>query len=171
MMAIEALAKEIGAKSRKDIIKMLEEDKIRSEYEFEFGRADVFTEHRGEQIFVEIETFYGTRDPIEKLDCERSDGNMGTLRKYLKYVKKYVKELNRKNVKVIVVVLGLHILLFIEGLLKLRKIYREKYGIDVDFYTIDVENKRFISLEEILKQLRCLKEIASKITIREITEP
>jgi len=169
MMAIEALAKEIGAKSRKDIIKMLEEGKIRSEYEFEFGRADVFTEHRGKQIFVEIETFYGTENPIEKLDCERSDGTVGTLRKYLKYV----EELNRKNIKIIVVILGLHMLLFMEGLLKLRKIYREKYDINVDFnfYTIDVENKRFISLEEILKLLKHLKKISEEVKIREISEP
>jgi len=57
-----------------------------------------------------------------------------------------------------VVLLGLHALLYAEKLVRLRKIYKDNYGLDVDFYVIDVEKERLISLREVLCTLKYLKD-------------
>ncbi len=157
VIVAEALAKEMGAKNRSEIIKMLKEGKIKTEYEFEEGRADLYMELPDMKVYLEIETFYGTKDPISrKLDNE-------TLNKYKIYK-------SRKDIKICVIILGLHILLFLRELLKLKRLYREEHNLNVEFYTIDVENKQLIPLQQVLRQLKQLNKVDENI-IREIAKP
>lgn len=149
MVVAEALAREMGARNKLEVVNMLSSGKIEAEkiLENEKGRADLYVDER--RLYVEIETFYGTGDPIsEKLDCKRPDGTLGTLRKYE----------DIKGAKVMVVLLGLHMLLYIKGLLALKKIYKNHYNLDVDFCTIDIENRRLVSLRDYLKHLKKLDE-------------
>ena len=84
MIVAEALAKELGAKSRSQVLDMLKSRRIEAEHEIETGkrRADLYVGEK--QLYVEVETFYGTRDPIaDKLDYEGPSGELGTLRKYV----------------------------------------------------------------------------------------
>ena len=160
MIVAEALAREMGAKNKSDVIDMLRNGRIKAEYEFDDGRADLYVGER--QLYVEIETLYGTGDPIsDKLDYEGIDGTLGTLRKY-RSMGGYVR--------VIVVLLGLHMLLYLRELLELKRIYKTYYNLDVEFCTVDIENKRLISINDILKQLKHLKKELNE-NLREAAEP
>ncbi len=139
---------------------MLRNGRIKAEYEFDDGRADLYIGER--QLYVEIETFYGTGDPISnKLDYEGIDGTLGTLRKCRSM---------GGHVRVIVVLLGLHMLLYLRELLELKRIYKTYYNLDVEFCTVDIENKRLVSIHDILKQLKHLKKELNE-KLREVAEP
>ncbi len=138
ILAVEALAKEMGAETREGIIEFLESGKIKTE-----GKVDIVADTGDEEIYVEIETLYGTGDPLDRLD--------GMLQKYVES-----NDVEKSRAKVIVVMLGLHMLMFLEQLLDLRKIYRRKHNLEVDFCTIDVERKRFVSLDEMLSRLKSI---------------
>jgi len=59
IIVIEILAKELGARSKEDVVRMLKEGVIETECDLGNGRrADICV--RRNQRFVEIETFYGT---------------------------------------------------------------------------------------------------------------
>jgi hypothetical protein len=140
LIAIKALAKELGAKNKEDVIEYLKQGKIKTEYEFNNFRADIFIPEQNR--YIEIETLYGTEDPIsKKLDKE-------TLSKY--------KNMNVNNIDI--VLLGLHLLLYAKYLYELKKIYKEEHNIKVNFYTIDVKNERLVPIKEI-------KEILSSFMV------
>jgi hypothetical protein len=86
---------------------------------------------------VEVETFYGTGDPIMKLDKE-------TLEKY--------KGRGVRRVDVVLLT-GLHALLYVRELVELRKVYHEE-GIEVNFYVPNVKDRELVPLDEILRLLR-----------------
>ncbi len=44
-------------------------------------------------------------------------------------------------------------LLFLRDLIKIKNIYRREHGIDVDFYTVNVKERKLVSLKEFLKLL------------------
>ncbi|MHA1609430.1 MAG: hypothetical protein ACTSUJ_05425 [Candidatus Njordarchaeales archaeon] len=134
ILVAEAIAKELGATKKDEIIQMLDEGVLKTEHLIEGGRADIYVPQ--EERYVEIETLYGTGNPLIKLDKE-------TLNKY-----------KGKRVRVDVVLLGLHMLLFFEELLRLKKIYREEHDVEVNFYTIDVKERRLVSLQSIFFSLR-----------------
>jgi len=135
LIAVKALAKELGAKDNKDVIELLKQGKIKTEEEFSKDfRTDIYIPEQNR--YIEIETFYGTGDPIsKKLDKE-------TLNKY-----------KGMHVNVDIVLLGLHLLLYAKDLFKLKKIYKE-YNIKVNFYTIDVKEERLVSIKEIRDMLK-----------------
>lgn len=102
--------------------------------------ADIFVIDSGE--VVEVETLYSAGfHPIDKLDHE-------TLRKYIGSGVERVR----------VVLLPLHFFMYLRSLAWLRKLYRERYGLDVEIYTVDVENERFISLSEAIELLKRLRK-------------
>lgn len=139
VIVVECLARELGAVSRDDIEKMLKNGRIRTECELGgSGRADVCVEGPKEHRFVEIGTFYDTGDPVMKLDKE-------TLRKYM--------ERGVRRVDVILLT-GLHALLYAQELVKLREIYHKEHGLEVNFYVPNVKDGRLIPLGEVLQQLR-----------------
>lgn len=133
IIVAEALAKELGARNRDQIISMIKEY-IETEKDINGGRADIYDKKRGR--YYEIETFYGVGDPISKLDKR-------TIYKY--------KE--RKITNVNIVLLGLHLLLYLKELWMLRRLYKEE-KININFYIVDVERREIISFAKFLKILR-----------------
>jgi hypothetical protein len=141
IIVIEILAKELGARSKEDVVRMLKERVIETECDLGNGRrADICV--RRNQRFVEIETFYGTGDPIRKLDKE-------TLSKY--------RESGENNVDVVLPT-GIQALLYAPKLIRLANLYQREYGIKVNFYLVNIEERRLISFKEVLQ---ILKEITS----------
>jgi hypothetical protein len=141
IIVIEILAKELGARSKEDVVRMLKEGVIETECDLGNGRrADICV--RRNQRFVEIETFYGTGDPIRKLDKE-------TLSKY--------RESGENNVDVVLPT-GIQALLYAPKLIRLANLYQREYGIKVNFYLVNIEERRLISFKEVLQ---ILKEITS----------
>jgi hypothetical protein len=141
VMVVECLARELGASNKHEVIRMLEEKEIETERELDGGRADIYV--RSQRRCVEIETFYGTGDPIDKLDKE-------TLRKYLD-LKKREYQVDRVDV---VLLTGVHALLYAHRLAKLAKIYRKQHHLEVNFYLPDLREKRLIPLRELFRILR-----------------
>jgi len=140
-IVVECLAGELGASNKHGVIRMLKEREIETERELGGGRADIYV--RSQRRCVEIETFYGTGDPIDKLDKE-------TLQKYL--------DLKKRGYQVdcvdVVLLTGLHALLYAERLAKLAKIYHEQHHLKVNFYLPDLKEKKLISLRKVLHMLR-----------------
>ena len=139
-IVVECLAKELGAVGENDVIRMLRDGVIRTECELGGGRrADICV--RGGR-YVEVETFYGLEkkykgNPIIKLDKE-------TLEKY--------KGRGIRRVDVVLLT-GLHALLYVRELVELRKVYHEE-GIEVNFYVPNVKDRKLVPLDEILRLLR-----------------
>jgi len=140
-IVVECLARELGASNKHEVIRMLKEEEIETERELDGGRADIYV--RSQRRCVEIETFYGTGDPIDKLDKE-------TLRKYLD-LKKREYQVDRVDV---VLLTGVHALLYAHRLAKLAKIYRKQHHLEVNFYLPDLREKRLIPLRELFRILR-----------------
>jgi len=147
LVAAEALGKELGAESEEEVAELFKRGFIKAEYELGGeGRADLCIEYPdGRRRFVEVETLYGVGreygDPQGKLEY--------TLEKY-----------RRAGVKdeVSIVLIGLHMLLYAEMLLKLKKIYRKEHRVNVEFYAINVEEPRLVPMKEVLEKLKELKE-------------
>jgi len=139
VVVVDFLARELGAKDRREIVEMLERGKIKTEYELDGGRVDIYVP--SQQRFVEVESFYGTGDPIDKLDKE-------TLRKYLL---KYRGTACRVDV---VLLTGVQALLYARRLIKLAELYRKREGLEVNFYVPNLEERRLVPLEEMLQLLR-----------------
>jgi hypothetical protein len=136
VIVVECLAKELGAKNKDDIVRMLKEGIIETECELGSGRADICLRHV--RRFVEIETFYGTGNPIKKLDKE-------TLSKYK----------GMKDVRVDVILLtSVQALLYAEELVKLTEIYSKEYGLEINFYIPNVRERKLIPLEQVFNKLR-----------------
>lgn len=134
---IKAVARELRAKSMGEIVQMLERGVIKTEYEFEGRKSDVYVCPADRHL--EVETFYGTGDPItDKLDNQ-------TLAKY------------RGEESVDVVLLGLHALLYAGKLLELARVYRKHHGLNVNFYIPDLKSGRLIPLHNVLDRLNQLK--------------
>jgi hypothetical protein len=139
MFVVECLARELGAKSKEEILRMLEDGKIETETERELrnrGRVDVYVNVPSRQRYVEVETFYGTGDPIIKKLKE-------TLSKY---------EGIARQVD-LVLLTGLQALLYARRLFELADFYRKK-GLEVNFYVPNLEEKRLVPLKEMLHMLR-----------------
>ena len=139
VVVVDFLARELGAKDRREIVEMLERGKIKTEYELDGGRVDIYVP--SQQRFVEVETFYGTGDPIDKLDKE-------TLHKYLL---KYRGTACRVDV---VLLTGIQALLYARRLIKLAELYRKREGLEVNFYVPNLEERRLVPLKEMLQLLK-----------------
>jgi hypothetical protein len=140
LAVIECLAEELGAKEK--AIEMLKRGKIKTEYELKGGRADIYVP--SQQRFVEIETFYGTGDPIIDKLKEK------TLRKYLS------SEYEGSRID-IVLLTGIQALLYARKLVNLAELYRKEYGLEVSFYLPNLRERKLIPLEEVFKMLRGIK--------------
>jgi hypothetical protein len=136
---VECLAKELGAKNRDEIIQMLKDNVIETECELGSGRrADICIKKFGIDRYIEIETFYGTGDPVRKLDKE-------TLSKYI----------GKKDVRIDIVLLtGIQMLLYAKELIRLAKLYEKEHGLRVGFYIPNIRERRLISLEQVLSELK-----------------
>ena len=110
---------------------------MRTEHEFGGGRADIYVP--SQQRFVEVETFYGTGNPIDKLDRI-------TLRKYIDRAKRVD----------IVILNGLLAILHARRLAALARIYRKHHSITVNFYVPNFREKRLVSLKEVIRLLVAL---------------
>jgi hypothetical protein len=139
VVVVDFLARELGVKDRRETVEMLERGKIKTEYELDGGRVDIYVP--SQQRFVEVETFYGTGDPIHKLDKE-------TLHKYLL---KYRGTACRVDV---VLLTGIQALLYARRLIKLAELYRKREGLEVNFYVPNLEERRLVPLKEMLQLLR-----------------
>jgi hypothetical protein len=93
-----------------------------------------------QQRFVEVETFYGTEDPVKK----KLHGV--TLSKYI----------NRANRVDVVILNGLLAVLYAHRLLSLAEVYREDHRITVNFYVPNFKEERLVPLKEILDLLKKL---------------
>ncbi|MCC6023894.1 MAG: phosphoribosyltransferase, partial [Thaumarchaeota archaeon] len=131
VFAAECLARELGRRSESEIAEALKSGLVRTEHEFGGGRADIYVP--SQQRFVEVETFYGTGNPLDKLDRV-------TLRKYIDRAK-------RVNV---VILNGLLAILYARGLAKLARTYREHRGLTVNFYVPNFRERKLVPLKEIL---------------------
>jgi hypothetical protein len=136
-IVVECLARELGAKSRDEALQMLKEGKIKTEHDLSNGkRADVYV--LPERRYVEVETFYGTGDPIiDKLDRE-------TLSKYK----------GRTSRVDVVLLTGVQALLYARRLVKLAEVYRKEHGLEVNFYLPDLRKRKLIPLKQVLRMLR-----------------
>jgi len=99
------------------------------------GRADIYVP--SQQRFVEVETFYGTGNPLDKLDRI-------TLRKYI----------DRAERVDVVILNGLLAILYARGLKKLASIYAKHHNITVSFYVPNFKEKKLVPLERLLGLLR-----------------
>lgn len=98
----------------------IQENYIKSEVEKVGGKiADVVCNDPNKPIVIEIETMYGTGDPIAKIN--------ETIRSYY----------NEFNGELWLLIPNLHALLYTKSLLKLRKEYR-KHGLNLEIYVADV---------------------------------
>jgi hypothetical protein len=131
VFAAECLARELGCRSESEIAEALRSGLVRTEHEFGGGRADIYVP--SQQRFAEVETFYGTGDPIEKLDRI-------TLRKYLNWAKRMD----------VVILNGLLAILYARRLAALARIYREHHGLIVNFYVPNFRERKLVPLKEIL---------------------
>ena len=52
-----------------------------------------------------------------------------------------------------IILTGLSMLLYLKELVVLKRIYKEE-GIDINFYTVDVEEKKLVSMTDFLKRLK-----------------
>ena len=147
ILAVKCLAKELGAKDRREIIKMLENKEIKTEYELNGERAEIYVPSQGR--FVEIETFYGTEDPIEKLDKK-------TLKKYRKY--------GGKGKVDIILLTGIQAFLYAHRLFDLAKIHR-KYNLEVNFYLPNLKEEKLIPLEHVLSKLKEILGFLKSVTL------
>jgi hypothetical protein len=132
VFVVKCLAKELGCRSRSEIVEALRSGLVETEYEFGGGRADIYMP--SQQRFVEIETFYGTEDPVKK----KLHGM--TLSKYI----------NRANRVDIVILNGLLAVLYAHRLLSLAEVYREDHRIAVNFYVPNFRERKLVPLKEIL---------------------
>jgi len=136
ILVVKYLAKELGAKDKSEIIKMLKNRELETEYELNGERADIYVPSQGR--YVEIETFYGTGDPIDKLEK--------TLKKY--------REHEIKGRVDVVLLTGIQAFLYARRLFNLAKIYHEEYGLEVDFYLLDLKEEKLIPLRQVLSRLK-----------------
>ena len=136
VFVVKCLAKELGCRSRREIAEALRSGLVETEYEFGGGRADIYVP--SQQRFVEVETFYGTEDPVKK----KLHGV--TLSKYI----------NRANRVDVVILNGLLAVLYAHRLLTLAEVYREDHRITVNFYVPNFKEERLVPLEEILDLLK-----------------
>ena len=139
VVVVRCLARELGAKDKHEVVEMLEGGEVKTEYEVDGGRADIYVP--SQQRFVEVETFYGTGDPITKLDKE-------TLRKYLP---KYEGTTCRVDV---VLLTGIQALLYARRLVELAEVYRKRHGLKVDFYLSDIRKRKLVPLKRVFRMLR-----------------
>jgi hypothetical protein len=136
---VECLARELGAKSKEEVVQMLKDGKIETEHELDSrGRVDVYVNVPSRQRYVEVETFYGTEDPITKKLMEK------TLSKY----ERIARQVD------IVLLTGLQALLYARRLFKLADFYRKEKGLEVNFYVPNLEERRLVPLKETLHMLR-----------------
>jgi hypothetical protein len=138
VFAAECLARELGRRSESEIAEALKSGLVRTEHEFGGGRADIYVP--SQQRFVEVETFYGTEDPVKK----KLHGM--TLSKYI----------NRANRVDVVILNGLLVVLYAHRLLSLAEVYREDHRITVNFYVPNFKEERLVPLKEILDLLKKL---------------
>ncbi|MCC6064485.1 MAG: hypothetical protein LM576_00745 [Thermofilum sp.] len=136
VFVVKCLAKELGCRSRREIAEALRSGLVETEYEFGGGRADIYVP--SQQRFVEVETFYGTEDPVKK----KLHGV--TLSKYI----------NRANRVDVVILNGLLAVLYAHRLLTLAEVYREDHRITVNFYVPNFKEERLVPLKEILDLLK-----------------
>jgi len=141
-IVVECLARELGATKKDDVIELLKNRVIDTECEFSGGIADVcLNVSKGGRRFIEIETLYGRGkpDPIERLVKD-------TIMKY----KGYSQEVE------IVFLTGIPALIYARDLLRIRKIIREKYGLNVEFFLVNIKERKLIPLKEALNNLKKL---------------
>ena len=135
VFAAECLARELGCRSESEIAEALKNGLVKTEHEFGGGRADIYV--LSQQRFVEVETFYGTGNPFDKLDKV-------TLCKYINWAKRVD----------IVILNGLLAILYARRLAKLARIYKEHHGLTVNFYVPNFREKKLVPLGTILNLLR-----------------
>jgi hypothetical protein len=135
VIVVECLARELGATNKHEVIEMLRNRKIETECEVNGGRADIYVP--SQQRYVEIETFYGTGDPISKLK--------ETLRKY---------EGCRGCRVDIVLLTGIQALLYARRLVKFAEIYHKEHGLRINFYLPNLKERRLIPLQEVFHMLK-----------------
>jgi hypothetical protein len=153
VIVVECLAKELGAVSKDDVVRMLKERIIKTEHEISGGgRADIYLDAPSVQRFVEIETFYGREDPIKRLDKD-------TLSKYIG------RGIGRVDV---VLLTGVQALLYAGGLIKLANIYSREHGLKVNFYLPNIRERRLVPLREAFRMLK--DAIGPLKPVKELTE-
>jgi hypothetical protein len=135
VFAAECLARELGCRSESEIEEALKSGLVKTEHEFGGGRADIYVP--SQQRFVEVETFYGTGNPLDKLDRI-------TLRKYIDRAKRVD----------VVILNGLLAILHARGLKKLASIYAKHHNIAVNFYVPDFREKKLVPLERLLDLMK-----------------
>lgn len=163
MKIVEIIARKLGAKNTAEIVKLLEKECIKTEQPIPLKnnqqsnqkppKADVYLQAAKckeirEDVYIEIETLYGTGDPIEKI--------RQTLDKYLENGQSRVRG------KIAIVTIGLHTILFLKQLTTLKKHYT-KQGLNVEFYTVNLAENKLVPLRDILKLLLQIKKEVNKM--------
>jgi hypothetical protein len=137
---LKALVVKIKAKE-KGIERAHIPEKIITEYKEEGFIVDVFVNDDTKE-YIEVETLYGTGFyPIGKIDHE-------TLQRYVE----------KKIGKVEIVMLPLPFLIYLKNLNTLKEIYEKMHGITIEFYTVDIQNEKLISLEDVIERIKELKK-------------
>lgn len=114
----------------------IDENKIRTEYEFADGRLDVYvSDPELGELAIEVETLYGTGLPMLKL-------------------RKRVESRLERGLKLWIVVPNPQLMIYFKDILALRNIYRKRYGEKIEFFGVDFNSKKIIPITEFLKVLR-----------------
>ena len=141
LLVTRVLARELGAKGEEEIPKVVSkgvDTECGLEWAWADARADVCARRPdGRVVYAEIETFYGVGDPVEKLKR--------TLDRYVG---------GPRDCEVRIVVQPLHALLFARELLEVKKHYRREHKLNVEVYTVNVEEEELVPLSEVLEQLK-----------------
>ena len=123
-----AIARKFGANSasaERKAVELLKNGVVQTEYDSGRFIADIRV---GDREFYEVETFYGTGEPVSrKLLLADKSGHLGTLKKY-----------EGMDVRVNVVVQPLHAILYRRKLREIEKLYKKHGKPEVKFYTPDL---------------------------------
>ena len=123
-----AIARKFGANAasaERKAVELLKNGVVQTEYDSGKFIADIRV---GDREFYEVETFYGTGEPVSrKLLLVDKSGHLGTLKKY-----------EGMDVRVNVVVQPLHAMLYRRKLKEIEKLYKKHGKPEVKFYTPDL---------------------------------
>jgi|GEM_PF-1745825 len=111
-------------------------EKISTEKEFGDIKIDVFVnDEKLGQVAIEIETLYGTCIPIIKL-------------------RKTAESRAERGLRTWIVIPNPQLMIYLKDVLTLREYLRKKYGNSVEFYTLNIENNKLISIKEFIEKIR-----------------
>ena len=96
---------------------------------------DVIPDIKVNDIVIEIETLFGTGRPVNKITQ--------TIKKY-----------SDKNVEVWIVIKNVDVFFYYPELMRLKKNVKDQFNINLEIFTLDVENRDLVSIADVKNRIR-----------------